>query len=201
MAGHTESSGGRLLIISGPSGVGKSTLTNAMLDRLGDRARLSISHTTRPRRPGDRDGEHYTFVDRAAFESGLADGAFLEHAEVYGNLYGTPREPVERWIAQGRVVVLEIDQAGAEKVKGKLPDATGVFILPPSEEALLQRLRSRGQDAEDVIQRRYGRAKDEIASAKAGGVYNFFVVNDDFDRALGELVAIAEGGRSATLAR
>ncbi|MEM1207847.1 MAG: guanylate kinase [Planctomycetota bacterium] len=201
MAGHTESSGGRLLIISGPSGVGKSTLTNAMLDRLGDRARLSISHTTRPRRPGDRDGEHYTFVDRAAFEAGLAEGAFLEHAEVYGNLYGTPREPVERWIAEGRVVVLEIDQAGAEKVKGKLPDATGVFILPPSEEALLQRLRSRGQDAEDVIQRRYGRAKDEIASAKAGGVYNFFVVNDDFDRALGELVAIAEGGRSATLAR
>ncbi|MEO0965010.1 MAG: guanylate kinase [Planctomycetota bacterium] len=201
MAGHTESSGGRLLIISGPSGVGKSTLTNAMLDRLGDRARLSISHTTRPRRPGDRDGEHYTFVDRAAFEAGLAGGAFLEHAEVYGNLYGTPREPVERWIAQGRVVVLEIDQAGAEKVKAKLPDATGVFILPPSEEALLQRLRSRGQDAEDVIQRRYGRAKDEIASAKAGGVYNFFVVNDDFDRALGELVAIAEGGRSATLVR
>ncbi|MEM9250786.1 MAG: guanylate kinase, partial [Planctomycetota bacterium] len=142
----TKTPAGCLLIISGPSGVGKSTLTNALLDRLGDRARLSISYTTRPRRPGDRDGEHYTFVDRAEFENGLANGAFLEHAEVYGNLYGTPREPVERWIAEGLVVVLEIDQAGAAKVKGQLPAATGVFILPPSEAALLERLRSRGQD-------------------------------------------------------
>ncbi|MEM6334175.1 MAG: guanylate kinase [Planctomycetota bacterium] len=191
-------SDGGLVIISGPSGVGKSTLTNALLERLGDRARLSISHTTRPRRAGDRDGQHYTFVDRAAFEAGIAAGAFLEHAEVYGNFYGTPRGPVERWIDEGRVVVLEIDQVGATAVKEKLAGATGVFVLPPSEASLLDRLRTRGTDDEATIQRRYGRAKDEIAAAKSSGVYDHFVVNDDFDRALEELMGVvgemAEGG-------
>ncbi|MEO0587702.1 MAG: guanylate kinase [Planctomycetota bacterium] len=188
----SQSAGGQV-IISGPSGVGKSTLTNALLERLGERARLSISQTTRPRRAGDRDGEHYTFVDRAAFEAGIEAGGFLEHAEVYGNLYGTPREPVERWIDAGHVVVLEIDQVGATKVKGQLAGTTGVFVLPPSEASLLERLRTRGLDDEATIQRRYGRAKDEIAAAKESGVYDHFVVNDDFDRALEELLGVVAG--------
>jgi len=193
MAGRIEQTSGRLLIISGPSGVGKSTLTNALLEKLGDGARLSISHTTRPKRPSDRHGQHYVFVERGAFEAEIATGAFLEYAEVYGNLYGTPRGPVERWMGEGKVVVLEIDQDGAAKVKKQIPSAEGVFILPPSEESLLDRLRSRGQDDEQTILRRYGRAKEEIGSAKAGGVYDHFVVNDEFDRALGELMEIAGG--------
>jgi guanylate kinase len=193
-AGQAQKAG-RLLIISGPSGVGKSSLTNALLERLGDRAALSISHTTRPLRPGDRHGEHYVFVDRGAFEAGVATGAFLEYAEVYGNLYGTPRAPVDRWLGEGKVVVLEIDQDGAGKVKRQVPTAEGVFVLPPSEAALLDRLRSRGQDDEATIQRRFGRANAEIEAARAGGVYDHFVVNDDFDRALGALLGIAEAAR------
>ncbi|MEM9294844.1 MAG: guanylate kinase [Planctomycetota bacterium] len=185
MTGTPPNPRGRLMIISGPSGVGKSTLTNALRDRV--KAFLSISMTTRPLGRGDITGEHYHFVDDAAFDHALADQNLLEWAEVYGQRYGTPKTPVIQALEAGRFALLEIDQVGAAKVKQQLPDALAVFILPPSEDALLARLRSRKREDEAAIQRRYARAQDEIAAAKASPVYDAFLVNDDFDRALAEM--------------
>ncbi|MEM1098774.1 MAG: guanylate kinase [Planctomycetota bacterium] len=184
---------GFLVIVSGPSGVGKSSLVNAALPRLD--ADLSISMTTRPQRPGDVDGTHYHFVDRGAFEALIKDDAFLEWAEVYGNYYGTRRAFVQRHLERGRVVVLEIDVEGAKQVKAKLPDAYAVFILAPDEGALLERLRGRKQDDEATIQRRFAQAKDEIARAKGSGVYGRFIVNERFDEATDELVQSIEAER------
>lgn len=185
---------GFLVIVSGPSGVGKSSLVNAALPRLD--ADLSISMTTRPQRPGDVDGKHYHFVDRGAFEALIKDDAFLEHAEVYGNFYGTRRAFVQRHLERGRLVVLEIDVEGAKQVKAKLPDAFAVFILAPDEDALLERLRGRKQDDEATIQKRFAQAKDEIARAQDSGVYGKFIINDDFDRAADELVSEIEQERT-----
>ncbi|MEM1444644.1 MAG: guanylate kinase [Planctomycetota bacterium] len=185
---------GFLVIVSGPSGVGKSSLVNAALPRL--EAELSISMTTRSKRPGDVDGQHYHFVDRGAFEALIKDEAFLEWAEVYGNYYGTRRAFVQRHLEQGRLVVLEIDVEGAKQVKAKLPDAFAVFILAPDEDALLERLRGRKQDDEATIQKRFAQAKDEIARAQASGVYGKFIVNDTFDRAADELVSEIEQERT-----
>ncbi|MEM7680441.1 MAG: guanylate kinase [Planctomycetota bacterium] len=176
---------GCLMIISGPSGVGKSTLTNALRDRID--AFLSISMTTRPLGRGDVTGEHYHFVDDAAFDRALEHKALLESAEVYGQRYGTPKGPVVEALADGRFALLEIDQLGAAKVKAQLPDAVAVFILPPDEQALLARLRARKREDEQAIQRRFSRAQDEIAAARGSNVYDAFVVNDDFDRALDEM--------------
>ncbi|MEM8781543.1 MAG: guanylate kinase [Planctomycetota bacterium] len=190
---ETNSPPGFLVIVSGPSGVGKSSLVNAALPRLG--AELSISMTTRPRRPGDVDGTHYHFVDREAFKALIEDDAFLEWAEVYGNFYGTRRAFVDRHLNDGRLVVLEIDVEGAKQVKAKLPDAFALFILAPDEDALLDRLRGRKQDDEATIQKRFSQAKDEIARAHASDVYGKFIVNDTFDRAADELVSTIEAER------
>lgn len=176
---------GVLLIISGPSGVGKSTLTNALLERL--EADLSISMTTRPQTPSDVDGQHYFFVDVPTFEQAIEDEQLLEHAVYAGNFYGTPRQYVVEKLEAGRIVILEIDVEGARQIKAAMPSSYAIFIKPPSEQALLDRLRNRKREDEATIQKRFSLAKKEIAFAQSTTVYDAFVVNDDFDRAVREI--------------
>ncbi|HEY6942762.1 guanylate kinase [Dokdonella sp.] len=177
---------GCLYIVAAPSGAGKSSLVNALLEREPGIA-LSISHTTRPPRPNDRDGEHYHFVNRGVFERMVADGSFLEHAEVFGNLYGTSRAAVEPLLAQGRDVLLEIDWQGARQVRAAMPDCISVFILPPSRAELERRLRNRASDDAVAIARRLAESRDEVAHA---GDFDYLVVNDQFADALADLRAI-----------
>jgi guanylate kinase len=177
---------GVLYIVAAPSGAGKSSLVNALLEREPGIA-LSISHTTRPPRPNDHDGEHYHFINRGVFERMVADGAFLEHAEVFGNLYGTSRAAVEPLLAQGRDVLLEIDWQGARQVRAAMPGCVSVFILPPSRAELERRLRNRASDDAQTIARRLAESREEVAHA---GDFDFLVVNDQFADALGDLRAI-----------
>ncbi|MBA8884688.1 guanylate kinase [Dokdonella fugitiva] len=177
---------GCLYIVAAPSGAGKSSLVNALLEREPGIA-LSISHTTRPPRPNDRDGEHYHFVNRGVFEKMVADGLFLEHAEVFGNCYGTSRAAVEPLLAQGRDVLLEIDWQGARQVRAAMPGCVSVFILPPSRAELERRLRSRGSDDAPTIARRLAESREEVAHA---GDFDYIVVNDQFGDALADLRAI-----------
>ena len=176
---------GFLLIISGPSGVGKSTLTNALLENLD--ADLSVSMTTRPMSKSDVNGEHYHFVDVPTFEKNIINQQFLEHAVYNGNYYGTPRKYVQSKLDQGRVVILEIDVEGARQIKSVMSDSYAIFIKPPSEDALIDRLRGRQREDEETIQKRFSLAKKEIAFAQSTDVYDAFVVNDDFDRAVAEI--------------
>lgn len=180
---------GLLLIISGPSGVGKTTITRAVEAAIPG-AVFSVSATTRPKTPADREGRDYHFVTPEQFERMEAAGEFLETAEVFGRRYGTPRRWVEEQLRDGRVVILEIDVVGAETIKAQAPDAFGVFILPPDEATLLERLRARKREPEDIIQRRFAEAKREIAQARSGGAYERFVVNDDLPRATREATEI-----------
>jgi len=177
---------GTLYIVAAPSGAGKSSLVNALLEREREIV-LSISHTTRPPRPGDVDGEHYHFVNRGVFERLVADNAFLEHAEVFGNLYGTSRKAVEPLLAQGRDVLLEIDWQGARQVRKVMPDCVSIFILPPSREELERRLRTRAADNAVTIARRLAESRDEIAHVDD---FDYIVVNDEFADALGDLRSI-----------
>jgi len=185
-----DGQGGRglLLIISGPSGVGKTTITHEVERRLG--GEFSVSCTTRPRTDADEEGRDYFFVTPERFEEMARAGEFLETAEVFGNRYGTPRGPVERALEAGRLIILEIDVRGAVQVKRKLPGAFAVFVLPPSEAVLLERLRARKRESEETIQRRFAEAKREIAEAKSCGAYDAFVVNDELSRAVEETVGI-----------
>lgn len=176
---------GCLLIISGPSGVGKSSLVNALLERLD--ADLSVSMTTRPMSKSDVNAEHYHFVDVPTFEKKIAGEEFLEHAVYAGNFYGTPRKFVQEKLDVGRVVILEIDVEGARQIKQSMPGSYAIFIKAPSEEALLDRLRGRQREDEDTIQKRYSLAKKEIAFAEKSDVYDAFVINDDFERAVSEI--------------
>jgi guanylate kinase len=184
----TPAQPGLLLIISGPSGAGKTTIAHEVERALG--AMPSVSLTTRPKLAKDTPGKRYEFVDRAGFERRRDAGELLEWAEVFGNLYGTPRGPVEQALALGKLVLLEIDVRGAAQVKAAMPAAMGVFILPPSEEALLHRLRSRGRDDDATIARRYAEARREIAEARASGVYDRYVVNDGLARTIEEVVGL-----------
>lgn len=177
---------GTLYIVAAPSGAGKSSLVNALLEREPGIV-LSISHTTRPPRSGDVDGQHYHFINRGVFERLVADGAFIEHAEVFGNLYGTSRAAVEPLLAAGRDVLLEIDWQGARQVRKAYPECMSVFILPPSREELERRLRTRAADSAVTIARRLVESRDEIAHA---GDFDYIVVNDQFADALGDLRAI-----------
>lgn len=183
---------GLLVIFSGPSGVGKTTITRAVIERL-DRAELSVSATTRPQRPGETEGVDYFFVDRDEFERMEADDAMLESAEVFGNKYGTPLAWVQERLAAGRIVVLEIDVQGARQVKERIPEAFGVFILPPDEAALLARLRARAREDEATIQRRFAEAQREIAAAHESGAYDVFITNDDLPRAIDAAAAAVVG--------
>ena len=179
-----------LYVVSAPSGGGKTSLVNALLER-DPHVALSVSHTTRPPRPGERDGVHYYFVDEAAFEALAADGAFLEHARVFDHRYGTGRESVERQLADGLDVLLDIDWQGARQIRASFPAARTIFILPPSLNELRRRLVGRGQDSETVIARRMRAARDEISHA---GEFDFLIVNDDFEEALADLHAVIREG-------
>jgi guanylate kinase len=188
-----------LFILSAASGTGKTSLARALVDQLPGVA-LSISHTTRAPRPGERHGEHYYFVTPEAFQAMIDRGEFLEHAEVFGNRYGTSRTAAENLLARGKRVIFDIDWQGARSVKRVWPQATSIFLLPPSRNALEQRLRGRGQDEPDVIARRMQAAVDEM---RHHDEFDYVVVNDDFDLALADLEAILNGRpesrRSSTL--
>jgi len=182
---------GTLFIVAAPSGAGKSTLVNALLEREPDIS-LSISHTTRPPRPGEQYGRHYFFVERAEFEREVAEGIFLEHAQVHGNFYGTSRRTVQELLQQGRDVLLEIDWQGAAQIRKTKPDCVSVFILPPSRAELERRLRGRGSDSEEVIERRLRNSREEIAHAHE---FDYILVNDRFEDALETLQAIVRAVR------
>ncbi|WP_353573263.1 guanylate kinase [Candidatus Albibeggiatoa sp. nov. BB20] len=177
---------GHLYIISAPSGTGKTSLVKALLADT-ENLKVSVSHTTRPSREGEVHGVNYYFVDTAEFEAMLTENTFLEHASVFGNYYGTSKTWVESQLQQGIDIILEIDWQGAEKVRQLMPDAIGIFILPPSKQALSQRLYGRGKDNDEVIQRRLQAAIDEMRHCHE---FDYLVVNDDFDHALQELQAI-----------
>ncbi|HEY8585780.1 MAG TPA: guanylate kinase [Rhodanobacter sp.] len=185
---------GTLFVVAAPSGAGKSTLVNALLGR-DSSISLSVSHTTRPPRPGEQFGRHYYFVDRAEFEQKIADGTFLEHAQVHGNLYGTSRTKVEALLEQGRDVLLEIDWQGAQQIRRSKPDCVSVFILPPSRAELERRLRGRGSDSAEVIERRLHNSRGEIAHAHE---FDYLLVNDVFETALDDLQAIVRAVRLRT---
>jgi guanylate kinase len=193
----TDTDNGMLLIISGPSGVGKTTITRAVERSIPD-AVFSISATTRQATGLDVDGVDYMFISDAEFERRRAAGEFLETAVYAGNKYGTLRGPVEAQLARGRLMILEIDVEGAKQVKAKMPGAFALFILPPSEAVLLDRLRSRKRDSEEAIARRFAAARQEIAEARRCGVYDAFVVNDVLERAIEEALGLVRARRGAS---
>ncbi|GAA0251276.1 guanylate kinase [Rhodanobacter caeni] len=182
---------GTLFVVAAPSGAGKSSLVNALLER-EPTISLSISHTTRPPRVGELYGRHYYFVERDAFEKQVAAGIFLEHAEVHGNLYGTSGTMVQEQLAQGRDVLLEIDWQGAQQIRRSKPDCVSVFILPPSRAELERRLRGRGSDSAAVIEQRLRNSREEISHAHE---FDFILINDVFDEALADLQSIVRAVR------
>ena len=175
-----------LYIIAAPSGAGKTSLVKRLVETTSGVA-VSISHTTRSLRPGERNGEHYHFVSIDTFEKMIANGAFLEHAQVFGNRYGTSRTAVLAQLESGQDVILEIDWQGARQVKALLPDSLAIFILPPSRDALRQRLDKRGQDSAKVTERRMVAALGELSHYAE---FDYLVINDDFTTALTNLRAI-----------
>lgn len=182
---------GTLFIVAAPSGAGKSTLVNALLARDPDIC-LSISYTSRPPRPGENHGEHYHYVDEVEFQRMIANGDFFEHALVHGDWKGTARGSVEPQLAKGKDVLLEIDWQGARQVREKISDSISIFILPPSVEALDQRMRKRAQDSEATIAKRLAAARDEMSHF---GEFDYVIVNDDFETALDELSAVFKASR------
>ena len=190
----TDTANGLLLIISGPSGVGKTTITRGVERSIAGSV-FSVSATTRAKTDADVEGVDYHFVSDAEFDRLVADDELLEWANVFGKRYGTPSGWVGEQLRRGRLVILEIDVEGARQVKAKMPGAFGVFILPPSEEVLLQRLRDRKRESEAAIQKRFAEAKREIATARSDGIYDLFITNDDLKRATAEAVAAVEARR------
>ena len=182
---------GKLYIVSAPSGAGKTSLLSRLVPE-DDSLSLSVSHTTRAPREGETDGVHYHFVSVDTFEAELEKGTFLESAKVFDNYYGTSEAGINAQLEQGQDVILEIDWQGAQQVRKRLPDAVSIFILPPSVEALRERLGNRGQDAEDVINRRMQQAKNELSHYPE---YDYLVFNDDFEIALQDLKSIFTANR------
>ena len=182
---------GTLYIISAPSGAGKTSLVKALLERLSDVV-VSVSHTTRAPRPGEQGGIDYHFIEPGEFERLVDAGEFLEYARVFDNYYGTRRSGVLERLAAGEDVILEIDWQGARQVSAAFPQAVRVFILPPDREVLQQRLQSRGQDSDAVIQRRMADAVNEMSHYDE---YDYLIFNDDFDQALSELEALFRARR------
>lgn len=182
---------GTLFIVAAPSGAGKSSLVKALLAR-DPAICLSVSYTSRSPRPREADGEHYHFVDELEFQRMIAEGDFFEHALVHGDWKGTARGSVEPQLARGKDVLLEIDWQGARQVRDKVSDAIGIFILPPSIEALEQRMRNRAQDSEETIAKRLAAARDEMSHF---GEFDYVIVNDDFETALDELSSIFRASR------
>jgi len=188
---------GTLFVVSAPSGAGKTSLVRALI-AADPRVAVSVSHTTRERRPGERDGDHYHFVDAVTFARMCERDAFLEQAEVFGHRYGTARAAVEERLAAGFDVVLEIDWQGARQVRARMPQCVGVFVLPPSLEQLRARLEARGRDDAATIAQRMRAAVRELSHHAE---YDYLLVNDDFHRALGELRAVVAASRLAAPAQ
>lgn len=185
---------GNLFIVTAPSGTGKTTLVAALL-AADATVQLSVSHTTRSPRAGEVNGQHYHFIDRPQFEQMIAQQDFLEHAEVYGNYYGTSVRWIQAQQAQGRDILLEIDWQGAAQVRQILPDAIGIFILPPSIEALETRLRGRGTDSEDTILKRMAVVRSEVDHAEAA---DYLIFNEHIDEAVRDLLAVVRAERLKT---
>ena len=187
---------GLLLQISGPSGVGKTTLIerlHATFDFV-----FSVSATTRPRSAKEVDGIDYFFLDQSTFKEWIAEDRFLEYAQVFGrSWYGTPRTSVDPYLKQGKLVILDIDVQGAAQVRASLPDALGIFILPPSEDALLQRLRDRGREDEATIERRFAEARHEMDTARSCGAFDAFVVNSRLEDAIKDVNRIIQDALDA----
>ena len=182
---------GTLFIVAAPSGAGKSSIVNACLARDPNIA-LSISFTSRAPRPGERHAQHYHFIGADEFQRMIDAGDFFEHALVHGDLKGTARQSVEPQLAAGRDVLLEIDWQGARQVREKVPDAVGVFILPPSREALEERMRKRGQDSDDTIARRLAAAREEMSHYHE---FDYVIVNETFETAVVEMCSIFTASR------
>jgi guanylate kinase len=180
---------GRLFVIAAPSGAGKTSLVKALLQRKPE-LHVSISHTTRPRRATEEDGREYHFVSVGDFQRLQEQGQFLEYAQVFDNFYGTGRRPVEAELTRSNNVVLEIDWQGAQQVRRAMPDCVTIFILPPSRGSLEKRLRNRQTDSEEVIARRL---RDAVGDMSHWNEFDYVVVNDDFEKAVGDLAAIVEG--------
>ncbi|MBI6851312.1 guanylate kinase [Pseudomonas lijiangensis] len=187
---------GTLYIVSAPSGAGKTSLVKALIDdsekNSGQQIRVSVSHTTRAKRPGEVDGVNYHFVDRTEFQRMIEHGDFLEQAEVFGNLYGTSQSHLQQTLDEGHDLILEIDWQGAQQVRKQMPHARSIFILPPTQQALRQRLTNRGQDSDEIIDARMREAVSEMSHYKE---YESIVINDDFAHALEDLKAIFRANR------
>ncbi|WP_250656451.1 guanylate kinase [Alkalimarinus coralli] len=182
---------GTLYIVSAPSGAGKTSLVKALTDSDSD-VLVSVSHTTRAMRPGEEDGVNYNFVNQEQFLDMVANSDFLEHAEVFGNYYGTSQSWVESTLRAGRDVILEIDWQGAQQVRRLMPEALSIFIVPPSKQALQERLDSRGQDSADVID---GRMKEAASETSHYAEFDYLIVNDQFEEALSDLKSILRARR------
>ena len=179
---------GHLYVIAAPSGAGKTSLVRALLAQESS-LRFSISYTTRKQRSAEQHGRDYFFVDKVTFEAMVAKGEFLEHAQVFDNYYGTSKTQVNELLSQGANVILEIDWQGAQQVRNVMPDCRSIFILPPSREELERRLRGRGTDTEEVIQRRL---RDAVSDMSHWTEFDYVVINNDFEKALAELKSIVQ---------
>ncbi len=188
---------GTLLVISGPSGTGKTSICHALLEQVPETV-WSVSVTTRPRRGHEQDGEAYHFVDEGRFDELLAEDAFLEHATYLGHRYGTLKAPVEQAVARGQVVVMEIDVQGAAQVAARMPDSLRIFILPPTPETLQARLAGRRTETAELQARRLARADGEIAFARAEGIYQYFITNDILKDSIDEVIGILKQERERT---
>lgn len=181
-----QAASAQMFIVSAPSGAGKTSLVRQAIDNLDDLA-VSVSHTTRPARSGEKEGVDYHFTDRDTFERMIDEDRFLEYAEVFGNYYGTSVGAVQQCLGDGLDVILEIDWQGAKQVRKKLDDVVSIFILPPSRATLIERLRGRGQDSEEVIERR---TQEAVTEMKQYHRADYLIINDNFDQALAELQGV-----------
>lgn len=187
---------GLMIVLSSPSGAGKSTIARALMER-DDNLMMSVSTTTRPPRPGEVDGQDYCFVDKATFDEMVAEGKMLEHAQVFDNFYGTPKEPVELALSQGRDVMFDVDWQGTQQLNDNAPkDLVRVFILPPSMEELERRLYGRAQDSADVVKKRMAEAVSEMSHYPE---YDYIVVNTDIDQSVVRVEAILMAERLKTV--
>jgi len=182
-----------LVVITGPSGVGKDTLVRELKRRLGDSLHIAVTATTRPPRPGERHGVHYYFLSQAEFEDLMRKGGLLEHATVYGHRYGVPKAPLQEALSQGKDVVVRVDVQGGQFIKSHYPEAVTVFLLPPSEEELARRLRGRGQDDPQQVELRLSVARQEMAQAQQ---FDYQVVNHQLEEAVEAVLAIMAKERS-----